>query len=253
MLLEQPHQLVIDVADHVRKDVDATSEQVLGVFQIGGVNGDAHVPPMRLVDDGAIEVGRELPDGAASIVHPGLDDPHVPPGEFFDGGACALLGRHRIRRVAHVVGTDLGERREAATGRQKPCGIGVHFIPHLKWQLAKVGPHRLARRHTEVGEAMQVVENVLARVVLGPAAEVFHVADVRVRIDQRGNHGLAGQVDPRRARRRRHVALPADARESVVFDDKRGSLRAVPPYRRRSVGARKDGDRCARRLRRSCQ
>src|SRR5688572_29455689 len=98
-------------------------------------------------------------------------------------------------------------RASSSTAARAPCSvvtayaawrIGVDFISNLKWQLAKVGTHRLARRNTEVSEAMQMVDNVLARVVLGPAGQVVHVADMRVRIDQRGNDGLAGQVHPRR-------------------------------------------------------
>ena len=43
-----------------------------------------------------------------------------------------------------------------------------------------------------------------------------------VRIDDRRHHGLAGQIDAGRARRDRHLALPADLGEAVALDDERG-------------------------------
>ena len=110
-------------------------------------------------------------------------------------------------------------RNRAASGAP-----GQQLVAELKRQLAEVGAHRLAGGNAEVGEPMHVVEDVLARVVLRPAGEVLHVADVRVRVDERGNDRLAGQIDARRTRRRLQVALLADAREPVVLDDEGGAF-----------------------------
>ena len=162
---------------------------------------------MRFVDDGPIQIGCELADRAAAVVHPRLDDPDVAPGDLFDGGARACHRRHRIGRLPHVVGTNLGERREAAARSQKPRGIGVRLVSNLKRQLAKVRAHGLARGDAEVREAMQVVEDVFPGVVLGPAREVLHVTDVGVRVDERWNHRLARQIDASRSGRRLHVAF----------------------------------------------
>ena len=41
------------------------------------------------------------------------------------------------------------------------------------------------------------------------------------RVDQRGDHRLAGQIDARGAGRRLHLAPAPDAREAVVLDQER--------------------------------
>ena len=99
-----------------------------------------------------------------------------------------------------------------------------HLVAELKRQLAEIGAHRLAGGDAEVREPVHVVEDVLARVVLRPARQVLHVADVGVRIDQRGDDRLAGQIDARRAGRRLHLALAADSREAAALDEEGGAL-----------------------------
>ncbi len=47
-------------------------------------------------------------------------------------------------------------------------------------------------------------------------------AGVAVRIDDRRNDGLAGEIDARRAGRNRHLAVPADRRETAVLDGESG-------------------------------
>ena len=69
-----------------------------------------------------------------------------------------------------------------------------------------------------------MVEYVLARVVLRPAGQVAHVTDVRVGIDQRRDDSLAGEIDARCSRRRRHLAAAADCGEPIVLHRERGIL-----------------------------
>ncbi len=74
-----------------------------------------------------------------------------------------------------------------------------------------------------------MIEDVLARVVLGAAREVLHVADVRVRIDQGRNDCLAGQIDPGGTLRCLNRALSAYLDEPAALYEKRGILdRHIP-------------------------
>ena len=224
MLFEQRDQLVVHVGNHVREDVDAGAQQILGVAQIGGV--DRHPKPVlvRLVDDRAVQIRRELLDGTAAVVDPGLDDPHAPGDELLHGGPGALGCGDRERRLPHVVGADLRQRRQPSPGGEESSRVGMlsgeDLVAQLKRQLAEVAAHRLAGRNAEIREPAHVVEDVLARVVGGAARQVLHVADVRVPIDERGDHRLAGQVDAGRTRGRRHLATPPDAREPASLDEK---------------------------------
>ena len=228
MLLEQRQQLLVDVADHVGEDVDARAQERLRVVDARGVHGDAHAVLVRLVQDRAIQVGRQRLDGPASRVDPHLDQRDAALRQFLHVGACPLHRRHDIRGVAHVVRADLLERRQAAPRRQESRGVrilpGAQFFPELKGQLSEIASHRLAGRDAEVGEAVHVVEDVLARVVLRPAGQVLHVADVRMRIDQRRDDRLARQVHARSASRRLQLPLAADSREPAVLDQERRAL-----------------------------
>ena len=47
---------------------------------------------------------------------------------------------------------------------------------------------------------------------------------MRVRIDDRGHHGLSRQVDARRTRWRLELASPPDLREAIALDDECGVL-----------------------------
>src|SRR4029434_3438257 len=82
----------------------------------------------------------------------------------------------------------------------------------------------LARANTEIREPVHVVEDVVARVVDGTTRQVLHVTDVRVAVDERGNDGLAGDVDACGTRGRLDLAPPSDAREPRVLDEERGVL-----------------------------
>ena len=56
MLLEQRHELLVHVADHVGEDVDAGPQQRLGIGEVRGINRDTHLVLVRVVDDGGQEV-----------------------------------------------------------------------------------------------------------------------------------------------------------------------------------------------------
>src|SRR4029434_5650341 len=70
-----------------------------------------------------------------------------------------------------------------------------------------------------IGEAVHVIEDVLAGVVLRPAGQVLHVADMRMRIDETGDHRLAGEIDSRSTLRYAKLATTPDGRDAIAFDD----------------------------------
>ena len=225
VLFEERHQLLVNVADHVREHVDAGAKQRFRVTGIRGVHGDTQLVRVRLVDDGSVKIGGELLDRAAPVVDPRLDQRDFPRHQFLHGRARAFGRCHRERRLTHVVRADLDKRRQPAACGQKARRVGVlpgeDLVPDLKRQLTEVAPHRLARGNTEVREPVHVVEDVFPRVVGGTTRQVLHVADVRVAVDEGRNDRLAAQIDAGGTRRRRNLAPASDAREPGVLDEKR--------------------------------
>ena len=75
-----------------------------------------------------------------------------------------------------------------------------------------------------------------------------------VRVHDAGNHGLAGEIDARGARRRRHLAAASDHDDTVTVDDESSVLdrRATVAgdesraFEQRDVGLRADGQRIQR-------
>ena len=74
--------------------------------------------------------------------------------------------------MAHVVRPHLVGRRQPPARRQEPRGIRVpsrrRFIAQRKRQVAEVGAHGHAGGDTEISVAPEMIEDVLAGVVLGP-------------------------------------------------------------------------------------
>ena len=67
----------VGVADAVRDVVGSRVEQRLGVGEVEEVRGDAQPSLVRLVDDGAIDLGRHLGRRAKVVVDADLDDVHL--------------------------------------------------------------------------------------------------------------------------------------------------------------------------------
>src|SRR5258708_4632094 len=101
------------------------------------------------------------------------------------------------------------------------CSIRDDFGAQLVGQLAHVGAGADGRRDAVIGVSLQVVDVVLAdevrlRQLAGDGIEESGMA---VRIDDRRHHGLAGEIDARRACRCRHLASSSDRRDAAVPDD----------------------------------
>ena len=116
--LHQRHELVVDVAvaHAVREGVDAGLQQPLRVLEREDVRGDAELVLVRFVDDGAVELGRQLLELAVAIVDPDLDDVDLLRGVLLHG-----LARPRPRVVIQygAVGAARLRRRDAAAGREE--------------------------------------------------------------------------------------------------------------------------------------
>ena len=159
---------------------------------------DAEAVLVRLVDDRGVELGRGF-FTAPCDRRPDLDDVDLLRRILLHRLARFRRGRHPVRlgRAPRF------RRRDAAPGgeesRKARRGLGANLIRHVGRVLTKA--HR--RADAEVRAPPQVVDERLAR-----------LAQMRVRVDNRRHHGLAGQVDAHRARGHAHVGRPADLREA---------------------------------------
>src|SRR6266496_1456961 len=82
--------------------------------------------------------------------------------------------RHAERRIAHRHTRSRVRHREAAARGEVPCAR-ARVAAYLKRQIAPAGASLEDGRDTAVREAIERVEDVVARVVLGAEAEAFPV------------------------------------------------------------------------------
>src|SRR5579872_1683148 len=82
------------------------------------------------------------------------------------------------------------------------------------------------RAHPVVGETLQMVDQILSRVVfLGHRAiRVVLVAEVAVKIDLGRHDGLSGEIDAGRAGRHLYFAFAADSGKLCILDNEGGVL-----------------------------
>ena len=120
--------------------------------------------------------------------------------------------------------------------RAKQRRIGDDLFPHLQRHVAPIRPAAMQigtvfqiadaddRADTVVGESLQMVDEILARVeFLGHGSFRYVLeSDVAVEIDHRGHDGLARQIDVRSPGRNLQLTSPADPSEQVVLDKERG-------------------------------
>ena len=244
VLPDDRHVLAVDVlvAHAVREPVHARLQQILAVLQREDVRDDARVALVGFVDDRAVDVRLQLRHGAEAVVHPDLDDGHFARDQFLDFfpsfGLALGAVRHaqaiRRRRACHR------RRGNPAADGQEQRGVGDDLVPQLVRQLRvhvpPVEAHAHRRRDAVIRVALQVVDDRRAREVLlaRRARLLVRVSQVIVGIDDRGHHGLAGQVHARRARRQR-APRPFDPRAQ-------SGCSARGPRRFRSRGRRRRSD-----------
>ena len=230
LLREDRQELVVHhfVLDHVDQHVGPGFHHGLLIGQRRRVRVDQHLVCVRLVDDSGVDVGRHLRVRAAAVVHPDLHAPDVfgrHPGDRrarLPGGRDLVDGVQRRSPFAqHGVGTAASRRHagheEEARRRRKLAGLLV--LLKLERGVGRAAADRLRRAHAVERCALQMVQNVLRRVVGGAPARVALVADVHVDVDHRRHDALAGQIHACRTARRRHRAAPSDDGDPAVLDD----------------------------------
>ena len=87
VLFEESHQLLVDVADHVREHVDAGAKQRFRVTGIRGVHCDTQLVRVRLVDDGSVKIGGKF------LIVPPRSSTHVLISVTFRGASSCTDAR----------------------------------------------------------------------------------------------------------------------------------------------------------------
>ncbi len=223
-LLREADEFVVDflVPDAVQEALDAGAHQELRVRQVEDVGDRGQPLLVRLVACRREHLGRELLLAAVAAVDPDLDEIGLVGCEVLHGLARLRNARDRVR---HVVSGRIGGTGprigEAETDGANKCGVRDDFGAQFVRQLSHVGAGADGRRDAVVGVALQVIDVVLAGKVRLRQLSRDSVEEpgVAVRIDDRRHHGLAGQIDARRARRHRHLASLADRRDAAVLND----------------------------------
>jgi hypothetical protein len=214
-----PHDAVLDDADdlivgdivlphrNVKPALHPGPHQLLGIGERDVVHADRHVELVRLVGDGAIELGRQRLLGAAATVDPDLDEVGLDLDVVVDGSARFLGSGHGIGHV-DPRGIALGARsrpRHAGAGGMEQGRAGDDLFAQAQRDVAPAGaaamhvgaidevadPDRGA--DAVEGEALHVIDQVLAgKGLLGhrPRRDVLE-SEMAVHIDHRRHHGLA--------------------------------------------------------------
>ena len=243
-LHDRLHHLVVHlcVACEVREAVDAGGDQPLRIGEIEDVRVDADAALVRLVDDGAIERRTQLGCAAVAVVDPDLDEvdllccelPHIAPAfcvrrDVVRNALVRVGARPCIRRAHAAAGRE--QTRAAKTSR----GL---VLADLERRIARIDALGDDGAHAEVERAIEVVDDCVAPIVLRAIRGAFLEAGVRVYVDERRHHRLAGEIDARGARRRFHIFCPPDADDGAVLDDEGRILdrrRAIAADQRRAL------------------
>src|SRR4029079_6725920 len=139
-------------------------------------------------------------------------------------GAPPLLFRGDVIRDPFVsVRTRTGIRRahaaaggEQARAAEAACSL---VFTNLECGVAGIDAFGNDGADAEVERAIEVVDDRLAAVVLRAVGGALLKARMRVDVDERRHHRLAGEIDPHRARRCFHIVSASDACDGAVLDD----------------------------------
>ena len=184
---------------------------------------------MRFGDDGAIDVRLDLRDVAISIVDPDLHEAHAARAQLPDVIASLCFGSRAVRNAQAGLAGRTSDRRcgDPLPHGEEARGIRDHLVTQLVRQfLIGLEPHAQRGRDAVVRVPLQLVDEVVAPVVRLAVAPVLFVdqPDVVVTVDERGHHGLAGEIHANGALRRLTLTLLADPREGVTLHEERGIL-----------------------------
>ena len=230
-LAHQVEELLVHrpVADAVRDQRRAGPEHFLGVVEIedvgrhgdAGLFGQFHHGFDRLRGDAFV--------GAQVGVHPHLEEV----GGQGEAAGHGLAGLFRRAPADHLAG-------DPEAGAVEPL---VLFVPQSR-RFGPVPAERQDARDAVAGVETELAQQVLPVVV--PALEPLHIADVPVRVEEAGNHGLPGEVGGNDARRDLDFAARPDAGDAAVLGHEHGVLEEPPapvPQRRAGPGGHAFGGR----------
>ena len=114
--------------------IDAGADQSFAVFKIENVRGDAKVVLVRLIDDRAVQVRRQLSEFAVPCINPDFDDIDLLLREFLNGLAAFRLGGDPMRRgdAAGLRQGDAASRAEEASGVRHGMAAEIENIVGVK-------------------------------------------------------------------------------------------------------------------------
>ena len=158
-----------------------------------------------LLDDGAVELRRQLGHRVVAVIDPDLDDVRPP--------LCVLL--HRLARFgdgADPVGALLAPllyAGDTTAGCQEPGSSGhvPGFIPDLEHDVGRVRAHTHPGANTPIGAASQVTNHLFAR-----------RRRVDMSVENHRHDGLASEVHPLGPRGHLHLGTNSLDRRAVDDD-----------------------------------
>jgi hypothetical protein len=189
-------QLVVDVdgLDPMGESVDTSAEQILRVLQLVDVSDHAKPQGVRLVDHSPVKLGRELLDGSAAVVDPDLDHVRFAFGQLPNGSPGLVFRRHAVGGVPPLLGAGpaVRHRYPAADGEQTR-GAGDDLVPERVLEAVAVEAEAQRHAHSVIGRALEMIDEVLAIVVLRTVGHAGHIEIARmgVQVDERRDSGLA--------------------------------------------------------------
>jgi len=98
------------------------------------------------------------------------------------------------------------------------------LFPNLKRHVANIGSETDNGTNAVIRVAIQVVDNIASRVVLGSIGCPIQVPWMRVQIDQSGHHGFTRQIDLNPTSWEFKFPFFPDPSKSFILDDKRRIL-----------------------------
>ncbi len=121
----------------------------------------------------------------------------------------------------------VGGGRDSATRREEERRVRDHVVPQLerKW-LVELEAEAHRGGPAVIRDPFEMLHEVVARVVLGPVRPRLHVRepDVLVRVDERRDHGLAGEIHLLCPARWLRLTLSPNPRKGLPFDEESGVL-----------------------------
>ena len=163
-------------------------DEIDGVGVIEDVRVDLQPVLVALVDDRPEEIRRQPGRAAVAIVHPDLDQVHLPGGELLHRLPRLVFGRHFVRDpgVGGAARSRIRRADAAAGDAQTRAAQLSRFLvgANLVRDVAFFDALRLDGRDAEIQRAIEIVDDVFAREVVRAVGEASLEAGVPVRVDQ---------------------------------------------------------------------